>query len=369
MSRYTYYHVLYVGMINIIMFVPGFLIKEQFTGAVSSMVLAVVLGSILSLVTMACFERFPGLGFPELCDRYLPRWLSIANSLYAALLIWMPAGVIVIYQYSETLRLYFYPDMNPFMNLFLMASVAVWASSQSTRTVQFIHEIMVILCSPLLILFLVKALFNESLSWDAVHYVAGYVREPPTFMSTTAATFLFSGYISLFIFNRLHPEGFRFRFRWLVPLFGTLFMAVTFFVPIGFHGTVGVGDYVYIWSTTADSMSLEYGFINRVLYVFLLIFTILSLLFVMNTWHTTIQLIRHIVNQSVAVEEQPNPPINRWLALIVGASSFVYMYFVNTERNQSFTKLWLVARFFTEIIFLLFMIYFVMRKRKESKCA
>ena len=46
---------------------------------------------------------------------------------------------------------------------------------------------------------------------------------------------------------------------------------IPFFVPIGFHGTVGVEDYVYLWSMTADSMMTEYGFINRVLFVFLLL--------------------------------------------------------------------------------------------------
>ncbi|MEW9697579.1 hypothetical protein [Paenibacillus sp. SI8] len=368
MSRYTYYHVLYVGMINIMMFVPSLLIRDRFNGAISGMLIATVIGTILSLVTMACFERFPGLGFPEICDLYLPRWLSNVTNLYAGLFIWLPAGTIVIYSYSETVRMFFYPDMNPYLNLLLMASAAVWASSRSTRSVQFIHEIMMIMSSPLLIMFLFKGIFNENLNWDAIRYVAGYVNKPPTFITVAASTFLFSGYTSLVIFNRLHVAGFKFRFRWVVPLFGTLFLAVTFFVPIGFHGTVGVQDYVYLWSMTADSMVMEYGFINRVLFVFLLLFTGLSLLFVMNTWHTTIMLIRHTIARTVTVEEDPVPHINLWLALAIGAASFVFMKFVNLEKNEFITKVWIVTRFFTEIIFLFMMLYFVWKRKKEKSC-
>ncbi|NOV04695.1 hypothetical protein [Paenibacillus planticolens] len=369
MSRYTYYHVLYVGMINIMMFVPTMLIRDRFQGAISGMLIAMVIGSVIAYVMMASFEKFPGLGFPEICDRYIPRWLTVTLSLMAGLLIWLPAGTIVIFAFSETVRMFFYPDMNPYLNLFLMVSAGVWASSRSTRSVQFIHEIMMLIISPLLLLFLIKAIVNDSFNWDAVRYVAGYVNKPPSFVSMASATFLFSGHFSLFLLNRLHVEGFRFRFRWIVPLFGCFFLLVTFFVPIGFHGTVGVGDYVYLWSMTADSMIMEYGFINRVLFVFLLLFTGLSLLFVMNTWHTTIMLIRYSINRSVALEEDPVPNMNKWLALGAGILSFVFMRFVSLEMNQVISETWLVARFFMEFLFLFMMLYFVWRKKKENVCA
>ncbi|TBL74580.1 hypothetical protein [Paenibacillus thalictri] len=368
MFRYTYYHVLYVGLINIMMFVPSILIRERFTGAILGMLIAIVIGSVMALSMMVCFEHFPGLGLPEICDLYLPKWLTTFNCLLASIFIWLPAGVIVVYSYSETIRMFFYPDMNPYMNLLLMAGAAAWASSRSTRTVQFINEITTIVSSPVIFIILMKAIFGPNLNWDAIRYVSGYIKEPPSFLTVASATFLFSGYMSLTIFNRLHTEGFKFRFRWLVPLFGTLFLSVTFFVPIGFHGTVGVEKFVYLWSMTADSMVLEYGFINRVLYVFLLIFTGLSLLFVMNTWHISILLIRYALNRSVTVEEVPVPQINIWLALAAGVISFAYMFAINMERNEIVSTVWLVARFFMEIVFLTLMLYFAWRRKKEKAC-
>ncbi|WNR45203.1 hypothetical protein [Paenibacillus roseipurpureus] len=366
MSRYLYYHVLYVGMINIMLFVPSLLIRERFHGAISGMLIAMVIGSFLSLCTMACFEKMPGLGFPELCDRHLPKWLAQSLILFDGIVLWLPAGVIVIYSYSETVRMFFYPDMNRYLNLLLMTGAAIWACSRSTRSVQFIHEVMMLLSAPLLILFILKAVFNEHLNWDAIRYVIGYVNQPPSFTTIAAATFVFSGYLSLTITNRLHPEGFRFRYRWVVPLFGVFFLAITFCVPIGFHGTVGVQDYVFLWSMTADSIITDYGFINRVLFVFLLLFTGLSLLFIMNTWHTTIMLIRYSLHRATAVEEDPVPAINVWLAVAIGGISFAFMRFTSLEQSQIISKMWLILRFGVEFIFLGLLMYFVHKQKKPE---
>jgi hypothetical protein len=364
MIRYFYYHVFYVGMINIMMFVPILLIRDRFHGAVSGMVIAIAVSSVMALSMIACFERFPGLGFPEICDLFLPKRLTQLCVVFAACFIWMPSGIIVIYSFGETARMFFYPDMHPLVNLLLLTSAAVWASSRSTRTVQFIQEIVVILTAPLLILFLAKAIFDKSMDWDAIRYVAGYIRTAPSFVAFTASTFLFSGYMSLLLFNRMHEQGCKFRFRWVIPIFGTLFLAVTFFVPIGFHGTVGVEDYVFLWSMTADSMALEYGFINRVLFVFLLMFTAISLLYVMNTWHTAIQFVRYALHRYKDVEEDPVSRFNIWASVGIGALSFVYMYFVKTNGNQFISELWIIARFVLEVVTLFLMIYFVWRQKQ-----
>ncbi|QHW31128.1 hypothetical protein GZH47_09855 [Paenibacillus rhizovicinus] len=369
MNRYNFYHVLYVGMINIMLFVPTLLINDRFNGAISSMLLAICYGITQTLITMKCFERFAGLGFPELCDRYLPRWITVMNNFIAGVLLWYPAGVIVIYSYSETIRMFFYPDMNPYINLLLMASAAVWGCSRSTRTVQFSLEIIVILCSPLLIMFLVKAILNDKLRLDSILYVAGYVDRPPSIMAFIAATFLFSGTMNLVVFNRLYTKGFKFRYKWMIPLFGIFFLIVTFFIPIGFHGSVGVQDYVYLWSMTADSMQMEYGFINRVLYVFLLLFSGLSLVFVINAWHTSILFIRQSVNRFNQADEHPSARINILLAVVAAALTFLYMRFVDTERNQLFSEIWLVSRFIAEILIMISMLYFAWRSRKEQPCA
>ncbi|MGG1553821.1 hypothetical protein [Paenibacillus ferrarius] len=368
MPRYVYYHVLYVAMINIMMFIPTILIRHHFDGAVSGMLVASMIGTIVMLGVMACFEKFPGLGFPELCDRYLPGWLGHSINLFIAFFLWMPAGLMVIYSYAETVRMFFYPDMNRYLNLLLMATAAVWASSRSTRSVQFIHEIMVLLSSPFIIWFLLKALFNKNISWDAVRYVIGYIDQPPDFMAIAASTFVFSGYLSLTIFNRLNPENFKFRLRFLAPLFVIGFLIVTFIVPIGMHGTVGVEHFVYLWSMTADSIISEYGFINRILFIFLLLFTALSLLFVMNTWHTTIMLIRYAINKCVAVEEDPPPAINLWLAGGIGLTSFAFMFYVNQEKIQWITECWLILRFTMEITAFGLMLYFTRKRKKESAC-
>ena len=84
----------------------------------------------------------------------------------------------------------------------------------------------------------------------------------------------------------------------------------------------------------------------------------------MNTWHTTIMLIRYSINGSIEVEEDPVPWINIWLGLAIGALSFIFMRFIILERSQLFSEIWLVIRFFVEIYFLFLMFYFVRKQKK-----
>ncbi|MNW03318.1 hypothetical protein D3C71_1992370 [compost metagenome] len=85
----------------------------------------------------------------------------------------------------------------------------------------------------------------------------------------------------------------------------------------------------------------------------------------MNTWHTTIMLIRYSLHGSTQVEEDPAPWINVWLALGIGLLTFIFMRFINLEQSQHISEAWLILRFFLEIYFLFLMMYFVRKQKKE----
>ncbi|RIE03912.1 GerAB/ArcD/ProY family transporter [Cohnella faecalis] len=319
MLRYLYYHVLYVGMINIMLFVPHVLIEYRFKGAVSGMALAMVVGSIVAIGTSVCFRRFPGLGMYEIFDCFLPGWLTKILSSYSAL-TWALGGLLVVYIQAELIRTFFNPDMNEYWNLLIMVIAALWASTRSIRTVQFAQEILILMCAPLIFMILFKAIGNEWLNWDAIRLAAGYVRTKPSFVSFCAATFLFSGYLNLIVFNRMATAKTSNRYLWIIPIFGVFFMLVTFFVPIGFHGTAGIDKYVFLWSTTADSMEMQYGFINRVLYLFLVLYTNLSLIFVMNAWHVTIDILHSVFTGKVMPVDPSSTPADIGISLLRWAS-------------------------------------------------
>lgn len=371
MLRYFYYHVLYVGMINIMVFVPHILISYRFNGAVSGMALAMIVGPVVAIVTSVCFHRFPGLGMYEIFNRFLPTWLVKILSSYSAL-TWALGGLLVVYIHAELIRTFFNPDMNEYWNLLIMVIAVLWASTRNVRTVQFAQEILILMCAPLIFMILFKAIGNEWLNWDAIRLAAGYIRTKPSFVSFCSATFLFSGYLNLIIFNRMTMTTTSNRYLWIIPVFGVFFMLVTFFVPIGFHGTAGIEKYVFLWSTTADSMEMQYGFINRVLYLFLILYTNLSLMFVMNAWHVTIDIFYSVFTGKVMPIDSKSTPRGHWYsAAALGAATFAYASLVNDEWNERISVYWLINRFFAEAILFALMIGFavVSGKRRAKKTA
>jgi hypothetical protein len=359
--------VLYVGMMNVMLFIPHILIQERFHGAVSGLVVAMAVGTALSWITTACFERFPGMAAPEIVKMFLPAWLA-AVVIAVSTGIWISGGVLALYSFTRTMSIFFNPDMNDYVFLALVAFAGVCAGSRSTRSVQFTLEILMIVISPLAFIILYKSLTNASIRWDSIRVVAGYVRTKPTFESVAAATFLFSGYMNITMFNRLNPKGFRIRHKWIIPLISCFFAFTSFFIPIGFHGTMAVDQYMFLWSVTSDSMQMKYGFVQRVLFTFLILFSVLSLMFVMHTFHSGMEFAKSLRPRHLPQTEQwPVPKINWILCGLFAILAFIYTAWANENRNQWAVMVWLVGRFLMEILTALLMILFVWMARKRSR--
>ncbi|RUS47595.1 hypothetical protein [Cohnella sp. AR92] len=367
MNRYFYYHVFYIGMMNIMLFVPHILLKHRFDGAVSGLLLGIVVGSILAIGTIYCFRFFPQQGYPEILKMFVPAWVA-APMLYSTCLLWLAGGVLATYTFSQTMGIFFNPEMNHYHFLLLIIVASIFSGSRSTRTVQFSVEILFWLCVPFLLFILFKALFNPYLSWDAIRIVAGYFGRTPSLSVMASSTFFFTGYLSLTLFNRLNPANFRLKHVWSIPILGAMFGFVSFFIPIGFHGTVGVEQYVYVWSVTADSMYLKYGFIQRVLFLFLIMYTFLSMMFMMNVFHACMEYVKASVPGHKPQPEQLPVPKTNWIICgVFGVLCFLFSLWANEGRSHWATEIWLIIRFLFEIVNLIQMIIFaVLIKRRSS---
>lgn len=367
MIRYYFYHIFYVGMMNIMVLVPFVLISHRFGGAVSSFPLAIACGTLYSYITSACFRRFPGLGLPEIYRLFMPAWIANILNLIGVI-TWCSAGIIVLFSYSNTIGIFFDPEASSYLNLAVMAIASLWAATRSSRSVQFTHEVLLLVSTPLILWILIKGIASPWLNWDAIRLIAGVgITQPPSAICFFAATFVFSGHLNLTLFNRLNPPDLKFRLRWMIPIVGTFFLLVSFFVPIGFHGTQAVGNYLYVWSVTSDSLMMKYGFIQRVLYLFLLLYTFLSLLFVMNTWHTGMEFFKACFKKYPPHTDEANVPrINWWICATLTALTFVYAFFTNDLINKFVTEAWLVLRFVVETVLIVLMLVFVLLQKKRG---
>ncbi|OMF23096.1 hypothetical protein BK133_24980 [Paenibacillus sp. FSL H8-0548] len=365
MNRYVFYPFIMVSFINLLLFVPYILIQARFSGAVTSMIVGSVIGTIFVYMYTGALARFPGKGLPEILKLHCPQWLVSITMICSAIMWWFGTTIIVV-TYALLINRFFNPDANPTLILIMLILACGYAATRSTLSVMYVIEIGIIVNAPIIIFILFKAVRSTQLNWDSIHVVANYVTEMPTLTAVAAASYIFTGYINLSLFNRLLPPNFRFKFRWVYPLFGILILLVSFFVPIGFHGTVAVNEYIYIWSITADSLIMQYGFIERVLFLFLIVFLNLTLIYTMSGWHQAMESIKSSFRNYKPEIDSPRTPISNYV--IVGifiVLTFLYLQFANEKNGIIITTYWLVVRMFVEGIIVV-AVFILSRWRSKS---
>lgn len=365
MNRYFFYNFILVSFINLMLFVPHILVKYRYSGAVSSMLVGIVIGTILVYMYSSAFARYPGKGLPEILKLHCPQWLvSVSLVLFAAM--WWFAAMIVVVDEAILINRFFNPDANSTLLLVMLVLACGYAATRSTLSVMFIIEIGLIVNAPIIMFVMFKAVRSPQLNWDSIRVVANYITEMPTLTSVAAATFVFTGYINLSLFNRLFPPNFRFKFRWLYPLFGIMILLISFFVPIGFHGTESVNQYTYIWSVTADSLLMQYGFIERVLFLFLIVYLNLSLVYTMSGWHQGMEFIKGCFRNNKPEIDSPKTTVSNYIIVGIFASlTILYHFFTNEKFHVHITSFWLIVRMFVEILTVTW-IFLLSRRRSNT---
>ncbi|MCR8630190.1 spore germination protein [Paenibacillus radicis (ex Xue et al. 2023)] len=284
LSRYFFYALILTMMINSILYVPRILINERYEGALMSLILGTLIGSILLYIFTGSLLKFPGMGLPEIFK------LSLHKSIYIPSLLILGtsgfiAGGLVLINFTFIISRYLNPETPSYILLLLFVFVVGFGAMQSSKTVLYCAEIVLILSVPLLLFLIIKALTNKHMSYDAVKVILDYTWMFASWKSLTVSTYAFVGYLTLSIFNRTFSNSTDIKYRWLIPIFGFGMLLSTFIIPIGTLGTDGVNDYIFTWVSTAEAIQMKYAFIDHVVYIFLLIFLAITFLYTMVTWH------------------------------------------------------------------------------------
>lgn len=365
MNRYFFYNFLLVGLMNLMLFVPHILIENRFNGAVASLVVAPVIGGTLIYMYTGALKRYPGKGLPEIMQLHMPRWVSSTFMAFMAIMWWF-ASTIVVVAFAMLINRFFNPDANATVILIALALGAAYAATRTTLTIMLIMEVGIIVNTPIILFVLFKIGRDPKLSWDAIHVVANYAAKMPTIATLAAATFIFTGYINLSLFNRLFPANFRFKHLWVYPLLGFIILLITFFIPIGIHGSIGVDRYIYLWTISADSLMMQYGFIERLMFLFLIVFLNLSLVYTAAGWHQAMEFIKCCLPSSKPDIDNPQAPaINYVIVGLFVAASVAYMLLTDEKLNLIITTYWLIIRMLTEFGIVL-LVFVLSRRRLKS---
>ncbi|WP_129731708.1 GerAB/ArcD/ProY family transporter [Ectobacillus funiculus] len=82
MNRYFCYLILVNMMASVVASVPQLLLKDRAEGAIVSIILALITGSIVTYIIAHFFYKFPGKGLPELLQEYAPKWIAVPFLMY-----------------------------------------------------------------------------------------------------------------------------------------------------------------------------------------------------------------------------------------------------------------------------------------------
>lgn len=379
-SRRYYYYLFMIGMvINIINFVPRVLIFTRFEGVFWSILLAVAYGTLTMYIFTRLIIQFEGQGLPEIFNTYLPR-AAAAPLLILYSIFWFIAGSILLLSFVDITIRFISPDIRgrAIMTGFLI--LVVGASRFKTTSILYATETVLMLCLPAMVFILVKALINPAFNWDSVMQVFTYLWTKPKLVTVAGASFAFTGYVNLAIFNRSFQNlKLELRHFWLVPVSGLLVLLITLLVPIGYHGTIGVEDHVYSWFSTADSLRIETFVVERVLYLFYITYLSMSLVTVVIYWHVGLEMFKGCFNgkeekgESGDGEKGTGKKMRKsqWIQAVILFTLSAIMIYLVEELNQvqlvQAGQWFLSFRFFSEMPLILLLILLVWRKRRSAR--
>ncbi|MDO7906061.1 GerAB/ArcD/ProY family transporter [Paenibacillus sp. JX-17] len=282
-NYYFYYLFLINALINIINFVPRGLINERFSGAIMAILASIPIGVAFTFMLVKLMSKFPGEDLPQIFNANFKR--SIASFLLILHgLLWYSAGLVTLLSFVDVTLRYISSDVQPFfimLGFLVLVGLCIRATAES---ILYGLEVLIILNVPIIIYVLAKALLNPSFSWDAVMQIITYSWEAPSFQGIATGTFIFSGYLNLVIFNKAF-KAIKVRHYWFLGLSGLVVLLITFLVPVGMHGTMGVTRHVYPWFSTADVLRTKNFIVERVLFMFYFTYLSLALISCIVHWH------------------------------------------------------------------------------------
>ena len=112
---------------------------------------------------------------------------------------------------------------------------------------------------------------------------------------------------------------------------------------------------------------MEYGFIERVIFLFLILYLNLTLLYTTTGWHQAMELVKSCLPHSnPQIDTRKTPKANWIITSIFALFTLVYAYLFNEKDHFNITSYWLTIRMFAEIGSVLFLFVLVLRRKSST---
>nr|WP_211184382.1 GerAB/ArcD/ProY family transporter [Paenibacillus lemnae] len=355
---------------NLVNFVPRILIGDRFDGAVMGVMLAIPIGMLFMYLFVRMITKFPGQGFPEIFAKYLPGWLG-KLILFLLAFVWFSASSVTLVGFMDVTGRYISPDVSPYTILIGFLAVVCLGARRSSESILYALEIILFIMVPLIVYMTYRAISSPYFQWDAVKQVLTYFWTAPTLTSVAAATYIFSGYANVVIFNRVFQK-LRVRHYWAIALIGGMTAVMAMLAPVGFLGAEGAGFHVYPAFSTVDSLRIRYFIIERMIYIFYVVYLCLSLVNSIIHWHVAKEMVLGAIEKPVSRSQDRGPSQKKrdtkewWILAFFSAAVMVGASLMDQFSNNLIGIWFLNMRLWAELLLLILLAFCVLRRRSRA---
>jgi hypothetical protein len=354
MNRYFLYLMLLNMMASTVIFVPKILIDARFHGAVMALIIAIPIGTGFSFLLSKAMSSFPEQGLPEILGQLKHKWIK--NVILSFLpIFWYSAGVLTLIGFVDILERFINPEAPKLLSLSIYLAALCLIIELPTQRVMYLLEIILFLNIPFIAFIIYKGFTSDYMSWDSILEAATHVFEWPNLTTIATASYVFSGYTNLIIFNRLIKNKIKIWNFITVFVLGVFNLFTTYFIPVGIHGIDGSHAMLYPWIITADSLRLVYSPIERAIFLFLMLYMSITLMSVAIQWHVGFEMIN-------GLWKGKESPIKKWTVVFFFIAGTVpAVLFLNTISLFQIAGFFMVIRLGVEIFIIV--LSFILARR------
>jgi hypothetical protein len=367
LSRYFYYVYWLSLLINTIYFVPRLLMNERFNGSVAAVMLGAVYGCLCAIFFVMSMNQFPGEGLPDIFRRFFPGWIRVPTVLLLGVL-WASGGSLILIAFSMITLRFLSPETNPAIMLLCFCGLGCFAASFRPTAILNACEIVMLVNAPFVFYILYKSITSRNLDWDSILVLSDYVIRKPSLIGFAAASFPFTGYVYLALFNRIFKQ-FKVKHLWLIPATSIPMVIVTFLAPVGLLGVDSVGEYLYTWITTSDTLRMPFGFIQRVIFLFLFIYIGYTLLYIAICWNIWAILFTESIGKKTVNIKSHRIPVQFLGSLLVAVATLLSGFRTSDKSLIDFVISWHYFRIVIEVLLIVCLVSLALIQRRQRRHA
>lgn len=310
-KRYMYYLILTHLVANMVAHIPKTLQNTADKGAIVSMAIGSFLGTSLVMLIILAFRQFPGKGMHELAQTHLPKWFYFPVIIYIAV-NWFFAGLIQLASFVYLIIRFLTPEMSIYTICGAFVLITIFGIVGKSKSVLFTMETIFVLLSPLIIFMIVKIVGNKELNWDYVRVAFMHTTAMPNYTATTATiTLIVLGITNIAFFNRFFTNKLHFTWKnfiilWLVSI--AVFFVI-YFIPFGYNGYHRGNELIYPWIMTSDSVRMKFGFVERLVFIFMLNFLAISFVSITVHWHSAARFLSALMSERFQFKKKDMRPV------------------------------------------------------------